>query len=91
MLTLVAGLGFDLLRATVWTKAMNFTSNIVSLAVFAAATRLDWAAGIWMGMGQWAGARWGARVALRGGARRIRPVFLAVVLAASAKLFHDAW
>lgn len=83
--------GFGLLRATAWTKWMNFTSNAVALAAFMAATRLDWVAGLLMGAGQWLGARLGARVALRGGARFIRPVFLGVVLLATAKLFRDGW
>lgn len=90
-LALVLGLGFELLRATAWTKVMNVTSNLVALAVFSWAARLEWRAGLLMGLGQWIGARAGARLALRGGARLIRPVFLTMVLAATAKLFYDAW
>lgn len=83
--------GFELLRATAWTKWMNFTSNVVALVAFVATTRLDWVAGLWMGLGQAVGARWGARVAMQGGSRLIRPVFLGVVLAATAKLFWEGW
>lgn len=90
-LAFVFVLGFELLRATAWTKWMNFTSNIVSLAAFAVATRMDWVAGLLMGAGQFLGARTGARVALRGGSKLIRPVFLVVVVAATAKLFYDGW
>ncbi len=84
-------LGFELLRATAWTKWMNFTSNVVSLVAFALVTRIDWIAGLLMGAGQFLGARTGARLALRGGASLIRPVFLVVVVAATAKLFYDGW
>ncbi|MBL9139365.1 MAG: TSUP family transporter [Verrucomicrobiales bacterium] len=90
-LALVLILGFPLLQATAWTKWMNFTSNIVSLAAFAWAARLDWAAGLAMGAGQWLGARAGAGFALRGGAKVIRPVFLWVVVVATAKMFYDGW
>lgn len=90
-LALVLGPGFALLRATAWTKAMNFTSNAVALAAFGLTTRFDWTAGLLMGVGQALGARAGARVALRGGSRLIRPMFLVVVLAATAKLFYDGW
>lgn len=90
-LAFVLVLGFELLRATAWTKWMNFTSNIVALVSFALTTRIDWVAGLLMGTGQFFGARLGARVALRGGAQLIRPVFLAVAIAATAKLFHDGW
>lgn len=91
VLALVLGPGFALLRATAWTKAMNFTSNLVALVAFAWVARFDWVAGLLMGLGQALGARLGARVALRGGARLIRPMFLGVVLVASAKLFWDGW
>lgn len=90
-LALVLGPGFALLRATAWTKVMNFTSNIVSLAAFLLVARFDWTAGLLMGTGQALGARLGARVALRGGARLIRPLFLGVVLVATVKLFYDGW
>lgn len=90
-LALVLALGFPLIKATAWTKWMNFTSNIVSLIAFAFAAHLNWAAGLVMGAGQWLGARAGTGVALRGGAKVIRPVFLSVVVVATAKLFYDGW
>ncbi|MCC6234963.1 MAG: TSUP family transporter [Verrucomicrobiales bacterium] len=90
-LSLIGGLGFELLKATAWTKIMNFTSNLVSLVAFALATRLDWVAGLLMGLGQWCGARLGAKVALRGGAPLVRPIFLVMVLLAASKLFYDGW
>jgi hypothetical protein len=90
-LALVLVLGFPLLQATAWTKWMNFTSNVVSLGAFALAARMDWTAGLVMGAGQWLGARAGAKVALRGGAKVIRPVFLSVVVVATAKMFYDGW
>lgn len=84
-------LGFDLLRATAWTKWMNFTSNAVALAAFLATTRVEWRAGLLMGLGQWLGARLGARTAMRGGAHLIRPIFLTMVVLAAAKMFYDGW
>lgn len=90
-LAFVLALGFELLRATAWTKWMNFTSNVVALVAFAFTTRIDWVAGLLMGAGQFFGARLGARVALHGGARLIRPVFLAVAVVATSKLFYDGW
>jgi uncharacterized membrane protein YfcA len=90
-LALVFGLGLELLRATAWTKAMNFTSNIVSLVAFAGMAKLDWVAGLLMGMGQAIGARFGARYAVRGGAGVIRPIFLAMIVVAAAKLIYEGW
>lgn len=90
-LAFVLVLGFELLRATAWTKWMNFTSNVVALVAFLGAARIDWVAGLWMGVGQGLGARLGARVAMKGGASVIRPVFLSMVLVAATKLFWDGW
>lgn len=90
-LAFVLGSGFELLRATAWTKWMNFTSNVVALGAFLVTARMEWVAGLLMGVGQMLGARLGARMAMRGGARLIRPVFLSVVSVAAAKLFYEGW
>ena len=79
-------LGFDLLRATAHTKVMNFTSNLVSLLVFLVGHHVLFAEGLTMGLGQVVGARLGSRVVIQSGPRFIRPVFIAVVLAITAKL-----
>lgn len=90
-LAFVLLLGFELLRATAWTKWMNVTSNLVALGAFMMAARIDWVAGVCMGVGQGFGARLGARVAMRGGSTLIRPIFLGVVVVAAATLFWDGW
>jgi uncharacterized protein len=87
----VLGLGFHLTKATAQTKAMNFASNVASLALFLAAGQVLFAAGLVMGAGQWLGARLGARLVVRRGARFIRPVFLAVVVTLTVKLIYDAY
>ena len=90
-IAIVLLLGFELLRATAWTKWMNFTSNAVSLVAFLAAGRVDWSAGLWMGAGQAVGARCGAGVAMRRGAGVIRPLLMTVASLAAAKLLWEAW
>ncbi len=81
--------GYNLTRATAHTKLMNFTSNGVSLVVFLAAGHAHFGAGLCMGLGQLAGARLGARTVLRRGTRFIRPVFVTVVLAITARLLYQ--
>ncbi len=83
------GLGFNLTRATAHTKLMNFTSNIASLLVFLPGGHIHYLAGLTMGAGQWLGAQLGARVVIRRGTRFIRPVFITVVLAITAKLLYQ--
>ena len=84
------GLGFNLTRATGHTKVMNFASNVVSLACFAAAGNVHYAAGLVMGAGQLLGAKAGARMVVTRGVKFVRPVFIAMVLALTLKLLYDA-
>ena len=44
-----------------------------------------------MGMGQLLGARLGSRMVVKRGTEFIRPVFISVVLALTAKLLYDAY
>lgn len=85
----VALLGFNLSRATGYTKLMNFTSNIVSLVVFAIGGHVWIGSGIAMGMGQIVGARLGSGLVINKGAAFIRPVFVTVVILIIIKLFYD--
>ena len=84
-------LGFNLTRATGHTKVMNFASNLTSLAFFLAAGQVHFAAGLAMGAGQLLGARLGSRLVIRRGTKFIRPIFVSVVLALTAKLFYGAY
>ena len=82
-------LGFELTKATAYTKAMNFTSNIVSLIVFAVGGSILYTHGIVMAAGQLAGARLGARLAVTRGIGIIRPLYIIVVLATIGKLLYS--
>ena len=84
----VALLGMNLMRATAYTKLMNFTSNAVSLVLFLAAGQVLLREGLTMAVGQVVGARLGAGMAVRRGAGFIRPVFIIVVMALAAELLY---
>lgn len=79
-------LGYDMTRAAGTTRIMNFTSNIVALCVFILGHNVLYRAGICMAVGQIIGARIGSGLAIRKGARFIRPLFLAVVFLTIARL-----
>ena len=87
----IVGLGFNLTKATGYTKVMNFASNLTSLAVFAWGGRMYFAAGLTMGAGQLIGARIGSRLVAARGVRFIRPIFLVMVFALVLKLLYDAY
>jgi uncharacterized protein len=86
VMALMLGLGFNMTRATGYTKVMNFTSNVASLALFICGGSVLWREGLIMGIGQFVGARVGARMVVRKGTRFIRPVFVTMVLVITAKL-----
>lgn len=79
-------LGFNLTKATAHTKLMNFTSNFVSLVVLLVGGKVLLVPGITMGLGQLVGAQIGSRMVVRRGAKFIRPIFIAVALAITARL-----
>ena len=85
------GLGFNMTRATGYTKVMNFASNLSSLALFLLGRKVVFVMGLTMGIGQLLGARIGSRMVISRGTRFIRPIFLAVVLALTLKLLYDAF
>lgn len=85
-IALVLLLGQDFTRATATTKIMNATSNVASLALFAAAGLVHLGAGLAMAAGQLLGGRLGAHLVMTRGARFIRPVFLTMVTLTLARL-----
>ncbi len=85
-LAYMVGLGFNMTRATGYTKVMNFGSNLSSLAFFLLGGQILFIAGLVMGAGQLIGARIGARMVVARGTRFIRPVFLTVVTVLAIKL-----
>jgi uncharacterized membrane protein YfcA len=85
------GLGFNMARATGYTKVMNFASNLSSLAFFLLGGKVYFAAGLVMGIGQLTGARIGAKMVIAKGTKFVRPIFIAVVLALTLKLAFNAF
>jgi uncharacterized protein len=79
-------LGYEMTEAAGTTRIMNFTSNIVALCVFLMGHNVLYRAGICMAVGQVIGARIGSGLAIRNGARFIRPLFLTVVFLTIVRL-----
>ena len=85
----ILGLGFNLTKATSYTKVMNFTSNIVSCVLFLIGGHVLFAAGAVMAAGQVIGARIGSRLVIRKGGTLIRPIFIAIVILTTLKLIYN--
>lgn len=89
MLGFVSLAGFGLLKATAHTKLLNFASNIGSFFVFLASGVIFWKAGLVMGAGQFLGAQIGSRLAVKGGAKIIRPLLVITCIGLAIKLLAD--
>ncbi len=83
----------DLVRASGVARSMNFVSNIAALTVFmvSGSGQVDYIVGLAMGLAVMVGAFFGARTAISGGSKFIRPVFIAVVLALTVRLAWQHW
>lgn len=85
-LSLVTLMGMGLVKATGHTKALNLTSNVVSLVVLAAGGQVLWALGAAMAVGNFIGGRLGSKAAMRWGPKVIRPLLVVISLGMTIKL-----
>ncbi|WP_099864807.1 TSUP family transporter [Pararhizobium haloflavum] len=89
MIAFVALAGFGVLKATAHTKFLNLASNLGAFLVFAAVGVVYWKIGLAMGAAQIFGARLGAALAMRNGARIIKPLLVIVCILLAARLLLD--
>lgn len=87
--SLVALTGMGLLRATGHTKLLNLTSNSVAVLLFVQAGAVIWPIAMIMGLANIAGAWCGSHLALKQGARIIRPLLILVSLALTVRTLLD--
>ena len=78
--------GFDFASAAGNGRILNFVSNAVSLLLFAIGGKIVYLAGIPMALFMIAGAWAGTHVAVRNGAKLIRPIFVTIALALAGKM-----
>ncbi len=91
MLALVMLTGLGVLQATAQTKMLNFASNVGSVAVFAFSGATWWWVGGAMALAQIAGATLGSRLAVRVGARLIKPLLVVTSTGMAVRLLWQAW
>jgi uncharacterized membrane protein YfcA len=89
MLSFVSLAGFGMLKATAHTKLLNFGSNVGALIIFVSFGAILWKIGLMMGVCQFLGAQLGSRLAMRTGARLIKPLLVVVCVAFTIKLLAD--
>ncbi|NEU11957.1 TSUP family transporter [Methylobacterium sp. BTF04] len=89
MIGFVTLLGLGVVRATAHTKLANAASNLGSLALFAAGGHVIWPIGLAMAVGAFFGAQVGSRLAIRLGARLIRPLLVTIACLMALRLLSD--
>jgi uncharacterized protein len=89
MLAFVSLAGYGVLKATAHTKLLNLASNVGALLAFAFVAEPWWITGLIMGVAQIFGARLGAVLAQRIGARLIKPLLVLTSLVLAIKLLWD--
>jgi uncharacterized protein len=82
--------GFDFLHAAAFARALNVATNLAALGWFIAAGHILWPVSIAMAVTNVLGAQVGTRLALRGGARFVRRVFIGVVAVLIVRTAWDA-
>lgn len=78
--------GYGVLKATAHTKLLNFGSNLGGLVAYAAVGTPWWKVGLAMGVAQMIGARLGSGMAMKRGARLIKPLLVFTSLALALRL-----
>lgn len=86
---LISIYGFDFINAGGNGKVLNFISNITSLLLFAINGQINYMYGIPVAIFMIAGARVGTKLALNKGAKLMKPIFVAMSLAAAIKMLFS--
>ncbi|QSX05075.1 TSUP family transporter [Sedimentibacter sp. zth1] len=86
---LITIFGYDFTRASGTARVMNFTSNIVSLILYAVNSRIMYTYGIPVAIFAIIGANLGTRFALKNGSKFIKPIFIIIALATAIKMIVE--
>lgn len=89
MMAFVILLGYTIKQATMVTKPLNLVGNIASLLLFIVLGQVDYTLGLIMGTGQIIGSVIGSKFVIAYGSKLVRPVFISVTVAMTAKLLYE--
>ncbi len=91
VISLVYFLGYNLAKATAYTKVFNLKSNLIALTWFAIGGNVDYEVGLFMAAGQLIGGLLGSHLVIKNGARLVRPIFLTIVFATIIMMFYRSY
>lgn len=91
VISLVYFLGYNLAKATAYTKVFNLKSNLIALTWFLLGGNVDFHTGLIMAAGQFIGGKLGSHLVIKNGAEFVRPIFLTIVLTSIAVMFYKTF
>lgn len=91
VMAIIYFLGYNLVKATAYTKLFNLESNIVALICFIVGHNVDYKVGLTMACGQIIGGKLGSHLVIKRGAKFVRPIFLIVVFLTIVVMFYKSW
>lgn len=89
MAAFVGLLGYGVVRATAHTKLLNAASNVGALCLFASTGSIYWGVGFIMAIGAFLGAQIGSFLAVRVGAKLIRPLLVTICCLMAIRLLVE--
>lgn len=89
--SLVYFLGYNLAKATAYTKVFNLKSNLIALSWFTLGGCIDYQVGLIMACGQLIGGKLGSQLVIKKGAGLVRPIFLSIVFVTILTMFYRGY
>ena len=83
--------GFDFTLSAGNGKILNFVSNVTSLVLFAINGKIMYMAGIPMAISMIVGAWLGTKIAIKNGAKVIKPIFITIAVLLSIRLLYNSF
>jgi len=79
---------FDFTVATANTKVLNFTTGVAALLTFLYNGQINWRYGLFSSIFMVAGSKIGSRMAIKNGAKFIKPIFVAMSVVMAVKMMR---
>lgn len=91
VISLVYFLGYNLAKATAYTKVFNLKSNIIATLWFIVGSNIDYRIAFIMACGQLLGGKMGSHLVIHKGAKFVRPIFLIIVFSSIIVMLYKSY
>lgn len=91
IIAIVFFLGYNMSKATAYTKVFNLKSNMIATIWFMLGHHIDYKIGFIMACGQFLGGKIGSQLVILNGAKLVRPIFLTIVFFTILVMFGKSY